>query len=175
MPPTPPGIIAGLLKKVGKRLMRGAYWLGGGRSAAANPSERGCISRGSGGYSSISAHPSVRSLPPISSASACSPFSVPSFLRPLSLPPLHRPVRTHAIFARDLMPPELCAPYLCTERVYTRLALATGATVKAPVPTISYTGRQAPGPRALAPPCIRTSHIMESRGPDDDIKRTSAG
>ncbi|CAL1676467.1 unnamed protein product [Lasius platythorax] len=70
------------------------------------------------------------------------------------------------------MPPELCAPYLCTERVYTRLALAT---VKAPVPTISHTGRQAPGPRALAPPCIRTSHIMESRGPDDDIKRTSAG
>lgn len=96
----------------------------------------------------------------------CSPFSR-VLLPSLSLP---RPVRTHAIFARDLMPPELCAPYLCTERVYTRLALATGETVKAPVPTISYTGRQAPGPRALAPPCMRTSHIMESRGPTTILK-----
>lgn len=102
----------------------------------------------------------------------CSPFFVPSFLLPppFFTPSLPRSVRTHAIFARDLMPPELCAPYLCTERVYTRLALAIGAMVKAPVPTISYTGRQAPGPRALAPPCIRTSHIMESRGPTTILK-----
>lgn len=97
-----------------------------------------------------------------------SPLPCPSLrvlLSPVfSLPPSLRLVRTHAIFARDLMPPELCAPYLCTERVYTRLALATGETVKAPVPTISYSGRQAPGPRALAPPCIRTSRILWSLG-----------
>jgi len=108
--------------------------------------------------------------PPARPQPPCSPFSRVLFPS-LPLPPsLRRPVRTHAIFARDLMPPELCAPYLCTERVYTRLALATGETVKAPVPTISYTGRQAPGPRALAPSCIRTSHIMESRGPTTILK-----
>lgn len=119
----------------------------------------------------------IRVYPRIVSAPSSSPSSasVFSFLRSFfPCPPfLHRlspPVRTHAIFARDLMPPELCAPYLCTERVYTRLALATGATVKAPVPTISYTDRQAPGPRTLAPPCIRTSHIMESRGPTTILK-----
>lgn len=142
-------------------MMRGAYWLGGGRSAAANPSERGCISRGSGGYSSISARIAAQHpLPPPPRILSLRVFSFlcsffPSSLLSFSLS-AHRPVRTHAIFARDLMPPELCAPYLCTERVCTRLALATGATVKAPVPTISHTGRQAPGPRALAPPSVYT-------------------
>jgi len=55
--------------------------------------------------------------------------------------------------------------------MYTRLALATGATVKALVP-ISYTDRQAhqgpgPWPRAYGP------RILWSLGSGDDIKRTS--
>lgn len=62
---------------------------------------------------------------------------------------------------------ELRAPYLCTERVYTRLALATegGAMVKAPVPTISYIPadkHRDPGPWPR--PCICGPRILWSLG-----------
>lgn len=121
--------------------------------------------------------------PPFSFRSLSLSFSLPlslsaSFLSVLCflLPPLDfstsRTSRPHTRDPRTWFNASRAALLIYAPNMYTRLALATGATVKAPVP-ISYRPTST-GVRALASR-IRTSHIMESGASTTILKGRARG